>query len=250
MWVIATYQSTSLFSLKPATATASGGRTLLVPTPYAIKMALLDVGCRLIGKDAAADIWDAWLGETSVALKPAQDVVVNNTFIKFLRKKEFKTSKDMSKEVLIDKAKQKKQYPFYQTIAYREYAQLAGDFSIALEVDTQDEADIVYRWLAHINYLGKRGSFIQLQAEPYQQDALQTEWLIIGESLEEGFALDSILTQLDDTGESATFDHINIYSNKGIKMGKQRILHHVALPYQRVRSSRSYTHYQLNTEDA
>lgn len=234
MWVIATYQSTSLFSLKPATATASGGRTLLVPTPYAIKMALLDVGCRLIGKDAAADIWDAWLGETIVALQPAPDVVVNNTFIRILRPPK----------------KPKVGQPFQRTIAYREYAQLAGNFSIALEVDTLDEANILYRWLAHINYLGKRGSFIQLQAEPSLQDDLHAGWLIIGDSLEEGFALESILTQLDDTGESASFEHVDIYSDKRITLGKQRVLHHVALPYQRVRSSRGYTHYRLNIEDA
>jgi len=62
MWVIATYQSTSLFSLKPATATASGGRTLLVPTPYAIKMALLVVACLLVGQATAAAACDSWLG--------------------------------------------------------------------------------------------------------------------------------------------------------------------------------------------
>jgi len=231
MWVIAEYQATALFSLKPATATASGGKTLLVPTPFAIKMALVDIGCRLLGRERTIEMWD-WLGTATVGLKPTPDVVVNNTFIKILRPPK----------------KAKPNEPFQQTIAYREYAQLAGDFSIAIDVDEQEHADILRRWFAHINYIGKRGSFIQLQAIPQVQERLTSDWIIVGEALEDGFALDSVLTQLDDTGEDATFDIVNIYSGKRMTMGKHRILHHVALPYQRVRSSRGYTHYRLKSE--
>lgn len=229
MWVVAIYKATSLFSLKPATATASGGRTLLVPTPYAIKMALLDVACRLIGQQDAAAVWDTWLGNARVAIRPADNVVVNNTFIRILRP---------------PKSPQPGQ-PFQRTIAYREYAQLAGSFGLALEIETDEQADLIHRWFAHINYLGKRGSFIQLQALPETVTDLSSSWLVIGESLENGFALDAVLTQLDDTGDSATFEVVSIYSGKRMTIGKHRILHHVALPYSRVRSSRSYTHYQL-----
>ncbi len=233
MWIGAIYQSTSLFSLKPATATASGGRTLLVPTPYAIKMALLDVACRLIGQEAAGEVWDAWLGSRRVALNPAADVVVNNTFIRILRPPKSPTPGQ----------------PFQRTIAYREYAQIAGDFGIALEVEDDEQADTLERWFAHINYIGKRGSFVQLQKHPERFDQPSDDWLVIGESLADGFALDATLTQLDDTGDDATFEVVNIYSSKNIRLGKHRVLHHVALPYQRVRSSRGYTHYQLRSED-
>jgi len=49
MWMIARYLPVAPFSLKPAAATSSGGKTLLVITPYAIKMALLDVAIRIMG---------------------------------------------------------------------------------------------------------------------------------------------------------------------------------------------------------
>ena len=55
MWLVSEYEASALFTLKPATATASGGKTLLVPTPFAIKMALLDVACRLAGRAAAEE---------------------------------------------------------------------------------------------------------------------------------------------------------------------------------------------------
>jgi hypothetical protein len=232
MWVVATYQSTSLFSLKPATATASGGRTLLVPTPYAVKMALLDVACRLIGVDAAGKAWDNWLGGAQVALRPAEHVVVNNTFIRILRPPK----------------QPKPGQPFQHTIAYREYAQIAPDFGLALQVEANEQIDLVTRWFAHINYLGKRGSFVQLQQEPSWVDGLPTGWIKVGAPLEDGFALDALLTQLDDTGDGATFERVSIYSGKRMTMGKQRVLHYVALPYQRVASSRGYTHYRLKPD--
>ena len=46
MWLLAIYEATTLFSLKTSDATSSGGRTLLAPTPYAIKMGLLDAAYR------------------------------------------------------------------------------------------------------------------------------------------------------------------------------------------------------------
>ena len=249
MWVVATYRATSLFSLKPAAATASGGRTLLVPTPYAVKMALLDVACRLVGQPAAAEAWDAWLGTCPVALRVPEAVVVNNVFIRYLRKKEFKSG---NKKERIKQAKIEKQYPFYNTIAYREYAQLAGDLGVALQVETDAQAQQITRWFAHINYLGKRGSFMQLQHVPTTPDDLSEDWLVVGQPLEDGFALDRLLTQLDDVGEDATFEVVNIYNpnrySTKVKLGKHRLLHHVALPYERVASSRGYTHYRRQPE--
>ena len=43
---------------------------------------------------------------------------------------------------------------------------------------------------------------------------------------------------------SMTFDHANIYSNKNIRLGKERILRHVVLPYRLARSSKSYSYYE------
>src|SRR5205807_935660 len=54
MWYVATYQQVALFSLRQSLSTSSGGKTLLVPTPFALKMALLDVAIRTLGKEQAA----------------------------------------------------------------------------------------------------------------------------------------------------------------------------------------------------
>lgn len=234
MWVIAEYEATTLFTLKPATATASGGKTLLVPTPYAIKMALLDVACRLEGQSAAEAVWEDWLRGMTVALRPAQAVVVNNTFTKVLRPRR--------PDHPAEPGSQHAGF-FQKTIAYREYAYLAGPFALALWVQTDAQAGTLARWLVNVNYLGKRGSFIQITQPPTTADDLPSNFIVIDGQIA-GFDLDSVLTQLDDVGDNVTFSRVNIYTDERITLGKERILRHVALPYRLVASSRGYSHYQ------
>lgn len=233
MWVAAEYESTALFTLKPATATASGGRTLPVPTPFAVKMALLDVVCRTEGVQTAEAIW-GWLNAARVALRPAARLVINNTFIKILRQRRNPAPAGSADEGF-----------FQRTISYREYAYLDGDFGIALEVPTVEQAEAVANWLACINYLGKRGGFIQMQGVPQISEALdRPQFIVIGEPLQ-AFDMNALLLQLDDTSERLTFDKVNIYTDQRIQLGKERVLHHVALPYRLIQSSRGYSYYAL-----
>ncbi len=231
MWVIAEYEATTLFTIKPALATASGGKTLLVPTPFAIKMALLDVACRLEGQASAQAAWETWLCTLTVALRPAPTVVVNNTFTKVLKPRR-NPAEPGSRDAGY----------FMRTINYREYAQLNGPFAIALNGDDMD-AEQLGRWLVNVNYLGKRGSFIQILQPPRFSEDLPPGFILI-DGQPRSFDLEALLTQLDDTGDRLTFSRASIYSGERITLGKERILRHVVLPYRLVASSRSYSHYQ------
>jgi hypothetical protein len=237
MWVAADYESTALFTLKPATATSSGGRTLPVPTPFAVKMALLDVACRVLGVKAAQTDWP-WLNACRVALRPAARLVVNNTFIKVLRPRRNPAEPGTPDAGF-----------FQRTITYREYAYLDGAFGLALEVGDEAQAVRLGEWLTCLNYLGKRGGFIQLLGIPLLLDSLDNRYVVVGEALT-GFDMNSLLMQLDDTTERMTFDRANIYSGKNITLGKERVLHHVALPYRLVQSSRGYSFYELAEGEA
>lgn len=234
MWIVATYEATALFSLKPASATSSGGRTLLVPTPYAIKMAILDVACRVDGVGMAESVC-AWLSPAQVALSPSERIVVNNTFIKVLRPRRNPAAEGSADAGF-----------FQRTITYREYAQFDGIFQIALSVQEQTHADLLGYWLMCINYLGKRGSFIQIQTLPELRETLTDDFIVIGETVD-GFDINALMTQLDDTSDTLTFAQASIYSSGAgstIRLGKDRLLYHVVLPYRRVQSSRAYTYYQ------
>lgn len=231
MWIIAEYEATALFTLKPATATASGGKTLLVPTPYSIKMALLDAACRLEGASAGETAWE-WLGGAGVALRPSENVVVNHTFAKVLRPRR-NPAVPGSQDAGF----------FQRTIAYREYAYLHDPFALALEVETDEQAQALAWWMVNVNYLGRRGSFIQLIEPPREEADLPDGFIRLDETVQD-FGIDSLLTQLDDVGEGLTFARASIYTSDKIRLGTHRILRHVALPYKRVASSRRYTQYQ------
>ena len=236
MWMIAEYEATSLFTLKPATATASGGKTLLVPTPYSIKMALLNVGCYLEGVAAGEAAWP-WLAEIGVALRPAQNVVVNHTFAKVLRPRRNPAEPGSADEGY-----------FGRTIAYREYAYLHDPFALALSAETDEQVNALARWMLNINYLGRRGSFIQMIGLPRAESDLP-EGFIHLDVTETSFSLsESLLTQLDDVGDRLTFARASIYTDEKITLGKHRILRHITLPYRRVASSRRYTHYERSDE--
>lgn len=231
MWVIAEYEATALFTLKPASATSSGGKSLLIPTPFSIKMALLDVACRLEGLQQAEIAWE-WLAVLPVAVNPARHAVVNNTFTKVLKPRR-------------NPAEPGSQHAGYfgKSIAYREYVYLDGTLGIALEAASDEQVQWLVRWLVSINYFGKRGSFVQLLKLPHISGDLPDDYIPLNQDVTT-FTPDSLLTQLDDVGEKLTFSRVNIYSSEPIRLGIHRILHHIALPYRRAASSRSYTHYE------
>lgn len=230
-WLIAEYESTALFSLKPAWATSSGGKSLLVPTPYAVKMALLDVACRVAGVAAAKEAWP-WLRDLTVALRPPGRVVVTNLFARILKPRRNPARPGTPHTG-----------PLGKTIAFREYVYFDGPLGIALGGEPGDRSRLE-DWLLQVNYLGKRGGFVQLLALPTLAETLPSGFIVIDGDPTRPFLAGGIIQQLDDCDASLTFEHANIYSGKRIRLGKERVLRHVVLPYRLVSSSKSFSYYE------
>ena len=55
-WLLASFKPVTLFSLRMSIATSSAAKTLLVPTPYAVKLALVDAAFRADGETFARRI--------------------------------------------------------------------------------------------------------------------------------------------------------------------------------------------------
>jgi len=230
-WLIAEYQPTALFSLKPAWATSSGGKSLLVPTPYAVKMALLDAACRTAGVAAAREAWP-WLCGLTVALRPPNRVVVTNLFGRILRPRRSAA-----------KAGTQHAGPLGKTIAFREYVYFDGPLGIALSGEVE-YFSYLEDWLLQVNYLGKRGGFMQLLGPSTVAQTLPLGFIVVGGDPTRSFFADGIIQQLDDCDASLTFQKANIYSGKHIRLGKERVLRHIVLPYRLVRSSKGFSYYE------
>lgn len=232
MWLIAEYRPTSLFSLKPAWATSSGGKSLLLPTPYAIKMALLDVACRSEGVAQAGDAWPM-IALLQIALRGPERVVVSNTFTKILKPRRGSPAPGSADAG-----------PLQKSIGFREYVYQDGTVAIGLAVTNSNDIDRFVDWLLQVNYLGKRGGLVQLLAPPVVMDNLPAGFVEINQNQAAGIPIEGIVQPMDDASPKVSFAKINIYSGENIRSGKDRILHHVVLPYRLVSSSRGYTLYE------
>ena len=255
MWVIAVFHQVSLFSLKPSDVTSTGGRSLLIPTPFSIKMALLDVALRNYGVRAGATHFPLFR-DLVIAMSPPQQIIVNNCFVriqKLRRPKSYqggmKNRDDNESEGEMEQeANDEGKGPYIRSVAFREYVQYSGPLGLALQVETQQTAEQLALLWPQVNYLGKRGSFFQIDGPPVIQDYLpiQQGYLRLDEEQEAaaGTLPGYTLQVLDDCSTRLAFDQVNIYSGISLKMGRDRIVRLVQLPYRVIRSSHGFTLYQ------
>lgn len=238
VWLKATYQPTTLFSLRPSWATSTGGKSLLLPAPYAVKLAVLDVALRTSGHQLGEAAWP-WIRDLPIGVQLPSQIVVTNLFAKILRMKEIK-SKASEKPAAIAKAKEQQQWPFQSTIGYREYVYHPEPIHLAFGVSDENMAQL-QDWLIQINYLGKRGGFVQLLAFPEQ---IESDEEFVKLTTENNYFLKAgIVQQLDDCDPKMKFEHVDIYNSKR----PLRITRHIVLPYKLTKSSRSYSLFERLT---
>jgi hypothetical protein len=249
-WLLARYLPVSLFALRPANVTASGGRSLITPTAFAIKMAILSASIQtegvVVGESRFSTIRDL-----QIALALPEEIVLIKSFAKVLRETEYK-GKSEEKAAWLEEQYERNRYPFGATIAYRELVQFNKPLTMAITTPQGTIPDWLPDTLLSINYLGRRGSFLQPVSLPTQVESLPSEYIpITRNSIDgDGFPLQGTLLMLDDCGPTMTFAHANIYDSKRITLGKERVLRHVVLPYQLKRSSRGYSLYQRISQEA
>ena len=235
MWWITTYEPVTMFSLKAAAATSTGGKSLLLPTPFSFKMALLNTVIQLEGIDAGTRLWPA-IRDGKIAIHGPDQIAVNNTFTKILKPSRGQPSFDPDTGIL---------QVMGRSIGFREYVQWHGETRIAFEPSAKNDANWAL-WTTQIHYLGKRGGFIQSTGEFDEKEELSPEFTLLGDSGQQSdrFSLDGTLQVMDDCGDNLSFDEVNIYSNKSMRLGTHRVLRTVILPYRMARSSRGYTLYE------
>lgn len=231
MWVLAHYRPTGLFSLKSSATTSSGAKTLLVPTMYSVKMALVDAAFRS-GEDGE-EIFEL-VKLLKIRFRPPEHAAVTHGFIKIRREREVKDAKNLEAVEL------KRTSPFQPTVAYREFCAFDGELTVAISAE---DTSWLEELLPLIGYFGKRGSFFQFVGLD-RVESLPEQFTFPMEDPPEGFGLNVTVQPLDDLGERATFDAINTYSTGKARLGRDRVLVQTAIPYTVASSSRGYTLYQ------
>lgn len=207
-WLYLTYEPVSAFTLRPSNSTSTGGKTLVVPTPYAIKMAVLDRLIRLGGVDLGKRYFSA-IRDLVIYLRPPQVVAINRTFQKVLRNYD---SKVLS---------------WTQTISQIEFCLFAGVFELAVEVKDERILSDLSQTFSAINYFGKRGGFMQLLSAEVLEDAPHESFVNLSEP-SGGLVLSGFLQRMDEMLPNATFEDISIFNPKA-KGGRKSYT--TVLPY-------------------
>jgi hypothetical protein len=247
-WLVLGYAPVTLFSLRSTTSTSKGGKALLVPTPYAVKMALIDAIHRGASpSDYAArgrGVYDV-VKDRRIRLRPPADCVVQNTFVKIRQE---------------ERGGQAGHY--VPTIAYREVVFLKGKLDVAIDASgwSDDDVGLVREAAMHVNYFGKRGSFFQF-VEANEVDSLPSGFTIVNgdQDAEMPFGPNAAPYRtsqfLDDFGPDLCkakdgYDRISTFGSKPITLGKHRMLVSTLIPYRTVQATRSFTRYSSSPESA
>ena len=237
-WLIARYQPVSLFSLKHGEATSTGGKSLLLPTPFAIRTALLDIAIRVRGVAYGPEAFDH-IKALQLAIRPPQRAAVTNLFAKVLKP---------------ERNPEERGRAMQQTIAFREYVHLEGALELVLGGEAEHLQETAWL-LPHLSYLGKRGSFFQLLELPETIETPGTQppagftalvaWNQADEEKTKPFTFPlGCIQRLDDWGPELTFERANIYTRDKIRPARDRIRFDVVLPYQLVRAGRGFAVYE------
>jgi hypothetical protein len=215
-----------------------------------VKLALVDATIRAGTVVRGRALFDI-LKDRAIRLRPPNHVVVNNTFVKIQRKRE-PPKRKMSPDEAQAAADDLRRRPYQDTIAYREFCCFAGDLDVAVDVVdlTDAERGEIGHACAHVNYFGKRGSFMQFwRTNLVDQLPRGFSEEVDGWQSRTGGTWGTI-QPLDDMGETEDphlFDRVSTYGERSPELLKHRRLVFTFLPYRQQSSSRGYTHYRRVT---
>ena len=200
----AVFQPTTLFSLKDSNSTNSGAKSLFLPSPYAIKMAILNQAITLNGVDfegnGKKNEWFEIVRDADIGYFMQGNFCVNNCFVKILKPSRSEPGK------------------VQETVSFREYIHINEPIEIIFTVRDEEEKEFLQQFIHKINYFGKRGCFFQFMEykdEPREPNVL---------SLNSDFLQAGILQEYDDFNEKLIFDHVNSYGGKNSVKREKRIL--------------------------
>lgn len=229
-WLLAEYEPTALFSLKASFSTSSVGRTLVVATPYAVKMAFVDAAFRAGLSDRECADFLRSLVPVEMRIAPPAEAVVTHTFVK------------VRQESRGDDALR----PYSSTIAYREVVHQRGVWRWAFDLSADDPllAERLERLAPFVSYIGKRGSFVQFR-RLLQAEALGTEFTLAVQSRSAWMPPPRAhIVPLDDFGPEADLETLSSFSTKSPVRDRHRKFVETIVPVGLVNTGPGFSEYR------
>lgn len=232
-WLVFRYAPIALFSLKHSRATSTVGKTLLTPTPYAVKMAFLDAALRhgLTGDPRALV---RWLARVSLRIGVPQHACVTGTI------------QSIRKEIReVERRRNPGLPPYRGSIAMREFAHFLGTISLAFDLKTcpPELIALLLQAAPAINYLGKRGSFIQYLSGARRTD-LDPTFVRPVDGSDARPRVGGHRVALDDFGQKASFEALNSFAPTEVRRGIDRRFIEAIVPLKVYNAGPGFVHYR------
>jgi len=231
-WLVFVYAPAALFSLKASWATSTVGKTLLTPTFYAVKIAFLDGALRskLVSDP---DAFVKALAKARLRIGLPQHACVTET-VQRIRQETREEDRLLAPELP----------PYRPNVAFREIVHYQGDLRFAFDCATCSGhlLQTLIRVAPAINYIGKRGSFIQY-LEKVERSTLDATFTAPAEEVADSAW--GHRASLDDFGPKASFDALNSYTPTQIKRGVHRIFVETHVPLGIRNMGAGFAHYAL-----
>lgn len=214
------YQPTNLFSLKDSNSTNSGAKSLLIPSPYSIKMALFNQAISIHGKENFEEKKSKefdFIKNALIEYRVAGSFCVNNCFVTIQSLRDGK---------------------YRGKPSFREYIFLSDRIEIIFKVKNEEAKQYLKKYLHRINYFGKRGCFFQFVDYPEKPGEPNVK-----EFDASNFSY-GILQEFDDISPKANFDNVDNFDSASAKRDKKILV----IPVRNLNSSKSYTHYKIEND--
>jgi hypothetical protein len=231
-WLVAEYAPTAFFSLKASFATSSVGRTLVVTTPYAVKMAFVDAAFRAGLSDTDCAAFLRSLVQVAVRIAPPTEAVVTHTFVKV--RQESRESDPVR--------------PFSSTIAYREVVHQRGVWQWAFDMGGGDRTLVerLERLAPFVCYIGKRGSFVQFR-RLFRLGSIGPEFTQAVQSQDAWTPPPTAhFAPLDDFGPDADLETLSSFTTKSPVRGRHRTFVDTIVPLGLVNSGPGFSEYRAS----
>jgi hypothetical protein len=263
-WLILAFKPTTLWSLRTSMSTSSGGKTLLVPTPYSFKLALVDAGIQQFGIQRGVRLFEILRGRP-LRISPPADAVVSATLVKLRKLERADAAGDESDDE--DAADVRM---FVPTVGFREYVSFYGAeadraFRVAVARSGLDRDDVLLLIGAAraVTYSGKRGGFLQYENLAATELALEIEeipptapfTIPLSQTSQPGIPVGTI-QPLDELAAAAEWDRVSTFGPKAIRTAHlgpgetaserevDRAYVPSAIPYRAVKTTRNFAAYR------
>ncbi len=207
MTLIAELKFVSTFALKPSNVTNMSGRTLLLPTPYAIKMALIDRAIVRFGFEKSKEIFPAirdlriyWAGPLTIGVMQVIE-------------KGYRLARSTTKS----------------QIRVQEYCTYSGSFYITFESKSSDAVGELSQLIRMLFRLGRSGSIINCEYLFRNVEAIDRDWISLGDPLDYSEITRGIVQRMDDMRHDVSLTDVSTYNLQS--PNQLRFQYDIIIPY-------------------